>query len=902
MKISKINDMWKCQKYAGIKALDLILDDKKLHVMYQALELMKQMFEKGELDGSSAIRDFIDTNYDMNWFSTELNKKSVVERDFALLERMYGHFSKRLKNGSKILKTNEPYEIPCMNIILNEQAIDSISGKADIILQEPNGNVEAIIFDVVHAPTLSSGARKPLNIPSNNLSLIALKLGLEPKYSNISVSYHYLKGKNDSGTSYPPYNEKRGANIITENFLEYYSNGLFMRNQLIQHFRESLKIPSEKKCETCFYQQLCNSYHLYQSVETSNTEHHEHKPESKKVTTTEQQNRVIRHVNGPMHVVAVPGAGKTHSLVQRMVHMIEDCKINPRNFLFLTFTNKACNEIKERVSKAIGLPVDDPRFPNIFTFNAFCYKILRDNANIVGKVRLANDIDRQILLNDVLSMVPPIQGVRYDNLYGKYGVLTRIMKWIDSIYLSGESAFRISNPKLDVENIIRVFRMYDKCFHEAGYISYDDQVNYVNQLFDKRPDLLEKYSKLYRYIMVDEYQDVNEEQNELSCRLASFHQNIVIVGDDDQSIYEFRGGSNQYILNFKECFKNSEMVIMNDNFRSNDKICYAANSLIMNNNVRFEKNIVAHKTAAYSPIMVYDCSMETLDKYLAAALQKTKPYQIAILARRNKTLEDIQEKLQNKYSFNSPKSYLRDDPVFLTLFDILSLYFIGLDKDTSLFRLMRSTNLLVPADKGTNKSLYKFLVEKKCLMPIDITELSTYKNYQEYMKNNNETDTYLSFGYRLFQCFKILQYSSEPLASIDQLAKLWFGEKYNDVNVQRALEKISELSDERYIGSLAGIYRYMHDLIQFEDTTRVEYVPNENQINLLTAHDSKGKEFDVVIVHGVDEFTDADEEERRVLYVAMTRAKSNLILTTIGGKSNCYPAELDKTNAITIAG
>lgn len=861
MKVKQLINLKDCKLLYNIEKLNLIDSSNK---MLEKTISLRESIKTSLLDGEpeevciNKLSQYIDT-YPVDWFVSIIVWNSTKEKDFALYSRLVTYLYSLKLN---ILEINKNYNIKT-SMECNGTSIDYLSGMIDLLVEHPDGSKEAIIFKN-ETPTYSYSARIASNKVINSLELICMQLAInEP----LKTSIYYLKGKDDKGDVLQGYEYRKGKNIVSCNFEE-------SSEELLLRLKELCSGSEPKNCSTCHKKNLCkvdttikypNMSHQVDVTKVTETI----QPKASKLTAA--QKAVVEHVNGPLSVLAVPGSGKTHSLVERMVYLVKTKHIQPANILFVTFTNKACNEIKKRVANKLGIDENDPNFPNIYTFNGLGNEILKEHPELIGKVRLAGDIERLTILLKALELSPSIPGISYTYLYGKFGTLKTVDRWITYIENNGKEKFIDAyQSKCDVDAVLYVYNIYKKEYKKQGYISYDEQITLVNLLFEKHPTLVNQYSSMFQHIMVDETQDVNVDQMKLITFLGK-HQNVLAVADDDQNIYSWRGGSSEFILNYDHYFPNAKRIFMEDNFRSNDKVLDAANHLISGTNDRLEKQLIAHKSEKYKPIYIGEASKERVKYYLEKLLQTQRPSDIAILARTNKKLIELAEYLQPQIKVSSPKDYLKDDAVFLLFLSLFTIYYEGLE-DNPIVLLGRIHGFTFEDfdKKDQNLSIYQNYLDEELIYPIILSEPDSYRAYKESTTLSKQGEFFM----KIFDSLKSIQYASDFEALLLDILSIW-GEQVDEHPVISALLKVA---DEHRIGSLAEMHEYMKQLILFDDATRIEYGVRDEYVNLLTCHDSKGKEFKNVLIYGTEDFELSDPEQRRLLYVAMTRAENNLLI------------------------
>lgn len=704
----------------------------------------------------------------------------------------------------------------------------------------------------------SQRARKPENHPMNQLEHILMYLGTEEVADTpVKVETWYLTNKEDGEEQLSVFEGKAGGNIASAVYSE--------RAEAMTCLETAIAAISKNDCKNCQHKDACATCSGTMNVETKVAKEVV-ATQPKEPMFSDAQKIVVNHKEGPMAIVAVPGAGKTTSLVHRLKQMLTE-GIKAEEILFITFTKKAAGEIRERVE---ALLPEGSEIPDIFTFNAFGYKVLKDYENILGRrFCLASPVDRKKLVKECLESVPRIQNISYRGANGEFGIINQAATWVDTIMQYGKEAFaKREAEKKDVEGIFRLYDEYEKRFKEGNFISFEEQISLTAKLFKEHPEVPKELGERYRYIMVDEYQDTDDKQAEMIYAIAKQHNNIVVVGDDDQNIYEWRGGSAKFMLQFEEDFPNAKMVFMSDNWRSNDKIINAANALIGANANRYDKELIAHKSALCKPVYYPAGNADTLKVIVKTLLKQYRPGEIAVLARKNKPLEELEPVLSTICKVTKPKDYLIDDYVFRLFYDVFTCY-RDMNEDVSFYRLLRHFGVRVPAKEDRSKSLYENLVtEHKVLTPMDITEPDDFYAYQE---DENRTPI-KEAAYNVFKALKACQYYSSANELFDRVCDSFLVPRN-----QIVVEQLREIADLHAFENINQMQEYMDTMITYKDTQRVNYTPDIDTLVLMTCHDSKGKEFPCVIIYGTEDYTD-NEDDNRLLYVAMTRAKNNLFM------------------------
>ncbi len=585
----------------------------------------------------------------------------------------------------------------------------------------------------------------------------------------------------------------------------------------------------------------------------------------------EKQEEAVNFKDGPCLVLAGAGSGKTKVLTERIIKLI-DTGVSPYNILAITFTNKAAKEMKDRIS----IKLDDFS-DNIYvgTFHSFGLKVIRENYKDLGFDRNISIIDREDM-NSIIKKILKELDVDVKLVPIKY-VINKI-SFAKNENLSPEEYSKFMKGYID-ETVIKVYSKYVSVLKSNNSVDFDDLLVLPLKLFKQNNEILEKYQNHYKYILVDEYQDTNTVQYELCKVLASKYKNIFVVGDIDQSIYGWRGANFENILNFEKDYKDSKLIILEENYRSTKNILDAANSVVKHNVKRKEKNLVSTKDIGEKIKYIRCCSeideaKTVVDEIKKIVLSGKKYSDIGILYRTNAQSRVIEEallkenipyKVVGSYYFYNRKE-IKDLIAYLTL--------IYNPKDNeSLERIIN-----VPKRKIGNKTIEK-IREKANELGISMFEAIEdgtaldFKNVilklMEESKNVNLSDL----------IDKILEYTGmkselESIGGIDSEIRLENLQEFKSIAL--AFEERGIYSLEEFLENIALV----SDFGQYKDT--------EDCVNVMTLHSAKGLEFDVVFLTGMEEnvfpyFRSVDnedelEEERRLCYVGITRAKEKLYL------------------------
>lgn len=858
------------KKYVSAISLKKLHDCRKANV-FSELGLKYEGFENTKFVKNAVItcitkenpvqelEKLFESDYDRTWFDSEPQFDAEKEKDFTRAKRVLDYIQ---EEDYKIVDTWVPYHTEFSRPLLYRgTSLTGIEGKFSFVLENKKGQKEYVMLRSGE-PKYSTLARKEGNFPEDSIELLAGWLAVADTEATISL--WHLKNKDDKGSTLPSFESRKGKNIVSVKFDD--------PAKVSDKFFRMLATQECADCDSCIHKKVCRQAELRLPESTVKVEE---KKEQKEKKFTSAQQEVINHVNGPLCCIAVPGAGKTTALVERLVNLCRK-NIRPESILMLTFTNKAAAEIEERVHNIL-VREGIKGTPQISTYNAFGFSVLKDNPMYLGRrVKLADKVDIYRLIKQALAQAPRIKNCSYAGLYTPFGLIHQMEKFIYEIEEKGEGEFREKyGERKDVDGILAVYAKYVAAYKKAGYISFDDQIRIAGELLNRWPALLEKYSSKYEYIMIDEFQDSSEEQVDMIYTIAHCHNNIVAVGDDDQNIYGWRGGSSKYMLQFQKDFPDAKMIFMEDNFRSRKGILEAANSLIQNNGERYEKKLIDHNDEPAKPVYV-----KTMEKeYLAVIVKKAlscgiKPGDIAILGRSAKRLEDVQNILKDVVKCALPKDYVVEDAVFIGIYDMLKLYFTGLDNDTSLYRVLTrmgiKTEALIFEDR--KESLYNRMVNAKRIPKLKMTT--------QCMDSLTGNEPFTMVGRKILECFGAIKYKEDISEILSVVLENLF-----ELSAHPVVDVLKEMADNRGIVKIKDLYVLMDAMLIFNTEERVGYDVATDAVNLFTCHDSKGKEFPTVIVYGVEDFKD-EEEEIRVLYVSMTRAMKNLYLVETSYNQN----------------
>lgn len=603
----------------------------------------------------------------------------------------------------------------------------------------------------------------------------------------------------------------------------------------------------------------------------------------------ERQREAVLYNDGPLLIIAGAGAGKTKTLTTKIAYLIEEEGVNPYNILAITFTNKAAKEMKDRLYMQIGSLAKKLQ---VSTFHSFGLKLLRDNYETLG-------YDKNFVImdsDDSLTVVKKIiKDMGYDpKVYSPKAIRNKISSCKNEM-TSPEAYERFAIS--DYEKVVyEVYKKYELKLQRNNSVDFDDLLLLPIELFKKNPDILRKYQDLYQYILIDEYQDTNEAQYILTKLLSEKNRKITCVGDDSQSIYSFRGANYKNILNFEKDYKDAKTILLEQNYRSTSNILDAANHLIKNNKQRKDKNLwtargIGEKLKYYRAYNERDEAQYVIRKIKELVHRGINYKDIAILYRTNAQSRVMEEEMLKEnmpyrvigsFYFYSRKE-IKDLIAYLRLIhnskDNVSLLRvintpkrgIGLKTIENLTRRADEVGLSIYEVITSGKELeFKNMIEKLKEVSADLTltELIDKVLDASGLKAELENEKTLEAEVRL-----------ENLEEFKSITKT-FEEREGLISLEDFLLEISLISDVE------------------------EYKDDPNRISLMTVHSVKGLEFNYVFVIGMEEGifphmnslmeSSEVEEERRLMYVAITRAKEDLHLVnarrrTLFGKEQINP-------------
>lgn len=588
----------------------------------------------------------------------------------------------------------------------------------------------------------------------------------------------------------------------------------------------------------------------------------------------EMQRKAVETVEGPLLVLAGAGSGKTKVLTTRIAYLIEEIGISPSSILAITFTNKAAKEMKERVVKMLGSIAYNIQ---ISTFHSFGLNIMKENYSKLGYDKNFSILDS----DDSLTIIKKIlKDMNLDvKQYNPRAIRSKISGAKNEL-LSPSEYERYASTEFE-KIVVEVYEKYNNKLKQNNSLDFDDLLMLPIILFKNHKEVLMEYQERFKYILIDEYQDTNEAQYILTKMISAKYKNICVVGDNDQSIYSFRGSNYQNILNFEKDYENPEVIMLEENYRSTKTILKAANDVIKNNKQRKDKNLWT-ENAEGTKIHYHRLSnekeealdiVEEIEKLINNGVSKEE---IAILYRTNaqsRTLEDAMLKANIPYKVVG-SFYFYNRKEIKDLISYLKVLYNPKD-DVSLLRIINVPKRGIGL-KTIENLINKASIEGKCIYDVITSgKEKIFKDIIEELMLLKETSSLTELvEYILEKTGMRLELETEK--TIESEVRLENLEEFKSIT-KTFEEKNGIISLEEFLGEISLV----SDVEEYKNKTDV--------VTLMTVHSAKGLEFDYVFLAGMEEsifphnnsLLDLEEleEERRLCYVAITRARKELFIT-----------------------
>lgn len=607
-----------------------------------------------------------------------------------------------------------------------------------------------------------------------------------------------------------------------------------------------------------------------------------------------EQEEAVRHISGPLLILAGAGSGKTRVLTCRTAYMITECSVAPWNILAITFTNKAASEMRERIDRMVGFGSESIW---VSTFHSMCVRILRRYIDRIGydnNFSIYDGDDQKTVMKEVCKQL------EIDTKWlPERAILSAVSHYKDEL-VSVSEAEKEAMTDFTMRDIVRAYKAYQESLKRNNALDFDDLLVRTVELFRSCPEVLESYQERFKYIMVDEYQDTNTAQFELVSLLAGKYRNICVVGDDDQSIYKFRGANIRNILDFEKVYGDTAVIKLEQNYRSTQTILDAANAVIKNNTGRKEKNLWSDLGSGEGIVVkycenAYDEAEYVVDSIKSRHLRKRQDYRdLAVLYRTNAQSRLLEEKFiiagipynivggVNFYARREVKDILaylktidngRDDVAVKRIINvprrgigavtINKVQKYALDNGLTFFEALERAD-----DMGLGKAAVKL------------------RGFTDMIRRFASKQKELSLEELINLVLEETEYIEKLDASDEDDAEA------RVENIEELINKAVSFDQETEEGAESDrpvLSRFLEEVALVADIDSL--TDEDDRVRLMTLHSAKGLEFPCVYIVGMEEGVfpsysaiNSDdesevEEERRLCYVGITRAKEELILT-----------------------
>ena len=595
------------------------------------------------------------------------------------------------------------------------------------------------------------------------------------------------------------------------------------------------------------------------------------------------QDEAIKHGNGPCMVLAPPGSGKTLIVTERTRYLIEESGVRPDQILVITFTRYAAREMKERFERLTS----GKNYPVTFgTFHSIFYGILKC-AYGIGANNLMSEKESSVLLQEVLDQTDIESTPEVED---EEELVRELLREVGMVK-NGLCHLKDFHSKyLTQDEFAEVFRSYEHQKKELKKFDCDDMLVQCYALFRKKPEILQGWQKRFKYILIDEFQDINRVQYEVIRMLAAPRYNLFVVGDDDQSIYGFRGAKPELMLYMKQEFPSLRTISLTVNYRSTEFITGAAARVILHNDTRFYKRVQSFRGRGQNVHVQEVLDEQEEAQYVAEEIQKKldqgiKPGEIAVLFRAAVQARMISEILSEHRIPFEMRDYVTNFYRHFIVKDMMAYLQLAAGKrDRSLFLTICNRPLRYLARNSMEnrqvnfEDLRKFYCDKDWMLDI----IDQFDVDVRMMKN--------------MAPYAAIQYIRKKIGYDDFLKE--YAEKHQ-ISWKQLMDVMAELEErsknfKSYDEWEIHIAKYTQELEEQQAKARKIKGERENKVQLMTVHSAKGLEFeDVFVIHANEgeiphqkaEKKDEIEEERRLFYVALTRAKNNLCISYITQKN-----------------
>lgn len=788
------------------------------------------------------------------------------------LQKKYFRFRQyAMKQGFKVLAIDKYIEVSLSEIGI--KSTDMIQVHVDVILQSSQGVCYLLKTSTKKTPFLKTRSKTELKNVNRSMDLYLMTLAARQfeqteGYPSVGVLV-YFRGRDDKFNEIlPNFNVTGNDNWIESVFPRNSVDDDYMEKWLLDLMVSNRMDPwLEGYCESCHNEKICN----YQPLPPLPlVRRQEELKKAGEVNWTKEQLAFINCESGIYRANAVAGSGKTTVVANRLIQLLLKGH-SAESFILITFTEKGVQELKEKISYWLskeGFNLDILNYIQITTFNSFGYQLIQTHYDKLGftKVpRLIDKIDKIDIIRELTNESPMIENLRYDypfmQYHGTKGAYLELSDYFDRLKkcersgtLSNEYLMQLTNIPL---NIIELYRSFIKQCLERNLVDYDDQITLACKLLQDM-ELIEQLK--YRHIIVDEFQDTNPQQLFITQQLSRYKQfcSLLVCGDDSQSIYSFRDADQSIILNFKEVFPQTIDLHLTNNFRSTKEIAYVANQLNAINKFRLDKEIVAHKTGDVP--CLWRGKLEEVARKVDEYIDQGIPLsEIAIIGRHRKELVEMHNIL--KYE---------GIPSTIVVSELLK-------DNMQIQRVISLARYLKQRDQ--ERLLFEYL---------------QFEQYESFTQTQDLSQWFNEHKNRFISIWESLTDEERLDYLLDKFREL--GEEY------RSIQRLMDIVEEKTIDNLNDLLSFIDKIDLHDSDLRLDPEEGLDAVVLTTAHSSKGREFEVVIllistfrIKAKEKYDEKRiEEERRVLFVGITRAKQYLEFIDIDEKKgNLFIEEIE---------
>lgn len=831
--------------------------EKNYYISIAIKKLVKQLNLDNWTD-EVAVNDVLKECLNKDLFLLSMENKCDVGLFVNQIIR-YAQFE--LKNNYSILQKNIKQVVSIGDV--------RVHVSADFVFEDSQGD---LLITKIHRkkPIITKRGRKNDTDPSKSIELYMLQMLGKQLYPNRRVIPRivYLASKSDKSNStiLSEFEEKEWDNVVKYELSDICDTNMIEKRIIaIAKQRKVDRECNESECTFCEYRNLCNFENSKNElIEVPKVE------KAKDVVFTYDQKKVIGFIKGICRVNSCAGSGKTTVLCQRIIELIKEYCRTPEDFLLITYTEKGVKEFKEKLIYLLeinGLNIDIERF-SIHTFNGFGQFLIDREFKQLGYTKkpiLIDKIDRYTIISDLLDNIDPIEGLNYQNpflnRYSAKGAVVQVSELFekidaDNITLSEELVLLYNYSQQYAEIIMELYNKYKALLKNNNLLQFSDQIKGSISLLIN-PQIVEKYG--FSDIIVDEFQDSNSENLYVINKLRTYNgfKSLTVCGDESQTIFSWRGSKQENIINFNKMYSGVVDIFLKHNFRSTVQISNLANNLNKLNVARIDKDIISLRDGEEPQLEYMDemAIVNSIEKDIADGIPKNE---ISVIARTKSELLVIDKLLREK-----------SIPTILATPKLL--------KDScSVINMINFTKFLV------DTSLDLHFAEM--LQVVKNEEFNKYKNSNLKSFLNKEKEEFLQV-YSNFNNFE----------KVNMFYKILQNIKGDD----SSLNKLYDLCKNRNITNIEELSCYLNKIILFEsDIAIAQNDTIYDAVVLTTAHSSKGREFKIVygmldkFKYNIGNIEDLDEE-RRTLFVLITRAKEKLILTYKNKYKNGFISEID---------